>query len=87
MITTTERIRKLTEVECLRLMGYEDCEIDRLRGAKQNNGRPLFSSTLLYRFAGNSVVVDCYKAITIEIIKDIERGDKPRKDTLDAYFE
>lgn len=85
-VIVTNRIRKLTEVECMRLMGFDDCEIHRLMSAKQENGRHLFSRTLLYKFAGNSVVVDCYKAIALEILKDIERGDEPRKDTLDAWF-
>lgn len=85
-VIVTNRIRKLTEVECMRLMGFEDGEIHRLMSAKQENGRPLFSRTMLYKFAGNSVVVDCYKAITLEILKDMERGDEPRKDTLDAWF-
>lgn len=85
MITMNERIRKLTETECLRLMGYNDAEIARLRDAKEPNGKPTFSRTALYQFAGNSVVVDCFKAITEQIIKDMEGG--PRRDTLDAWLE
>lgn len=57
-------IRKLTERECLRLMGFADKEIDNLIGQ--------FSKSTLYRFAGNSVVVDCFVEITKEIIKDME---------------
>ena len=64
MAENEETIRKLTERECLRLMGYADDEIDRLMGN--------FSKTALYQFAGNSVVVDCFMAITKEIIKDME---------------
>lgn len=64
MAENEETIRKLTERECLRLMGYADEEIDRLMGN--------FSKTTLYQFAGNSVVVDCFMAITKEIIKDME---------------
>ena len=79
------RIRKLTETECLRLMGFNDEEIGRLRSAEDPKGRPLFSRTLLYKFAGNSVVVDCYTAITEQIIKDMEGA--PRRDTLDAWME
>lgn len=88
MITMSEEkltIRKLTETECLRLMGFDDEEIGRLRNATDDKGRPLFSRTALYKFAGNSVVVDCFKAITEEIIDDMERG--PRRDTLDAWLE
>lgn len=84
MITMTERIRKLTEVECFRLMGFEDEEIDRIREAKDEKGRPLFGKTIMYEFAGNSVVVDCYAAITGEILKDMKTG--VRADTLDFYM-
>ena len=78
------RIRKLTEKECLRLMGFNDEEIDRLKDAKDEKGKPLFSRTALYQFAGNSVVVDCFMHITEEIISDMER---PRCDTLDRWLE
>jgi DNA (cytosine-5)-methyltransferase 1 len=78
-------IRKLTEKECMRLMGFDDEEIGRLQDARDERGRPLFSRTAIYQFAGNSVVVDCFEAITMEIIKDMEGG--PRRDTLDAWME
>ena len=81
-------IRKLTETECLRLMGFNDDEISRLKDATDDKGKPLFSRTALYQFAGNSVVVDCYTAITREIIKDMERDEsgQPRKNTLEAWI-
>lgn len=81
-------IRKLTETECLRLMGFNDEEINRLKEAKDEKGKPVFSRSALYQFAGNSVVVDCYTAITNEIIKDIERDEsgKPRRNTLEAWL-
>lgn len=84
VITMENRIRKLTEKECLRLMGFNDEEIDRLKDAKDEKGKPLFSRTALYQFAGNSVVVDCFMHITEEIISDMER---PRCDTLDKWLE
>ncbi len=74
------RIRKLTERECLRLMAYTDEEIDRLKEAKDAKGKPLYSRTSLYKFAGNSVVVDCFAAILGEIIEDM-REDTPKKKT------
>ena len=64
MLDEDVTIRKLTERECMRLMGYSDAEIDNLYGQ--------FSRTAIYKFAGNSVVVDCFVEITKEIIKDIE---------------
>jgi DNA (cytosine-5)-methyltransferase 1 len=79
-------IRKLTEVECLRLMGFDDEEIMRLKEAKDEKGKPMFSRTLLYQFAGNSVVVDCYKAIQEVILDDMENEGKPRPGTLEAWL-
>lgn len=69
-------IRKLTERECLRLMSFTDEEIDRLKNAQDERGRPLFAMTNLYKFAGNSVVVECYKHIIGEIIKADEEPVK-----------
>lgn len=80
-----EKIRKLTERECFRLMGYTDEEFDRLSSTLDDKGNSVFGRTALYRFAGNSVVVNCFTAITEEIIKDMERG--PRKDILDNWLE
>lgn len=77
------KIRKLTEKECLRLMGYNDDEIDRLTNATDGNGKPIFNSTALYKFAGNSVIVDCFTAILTEVVKDAKNPD--RKDRLDAW--
>jgi DNA (cytosine-5)-methyltransferase 1 len=79
-------IRKLTETECLRLMGFNDEEINRLKEAKDDRGKPMFSRTLLYQFAGNSVVVDCYKAIQEVILDDMENEGKPRPGTLEAWI-
>lgn len=46
-----ERIRKLTERECFRLMGVEDADIDKIQAAN-------ISKTQQYKMAGNSIVVD-----------------------------
>lgn len=83
VITMDEKIRKLTERECLRLMGFNDAEIHKLISAKNEKGKPIFSKTALYQFAGNSVVVDCYKHILDEILFDIEN---PNHGTLDRWF-
>ena len=89
MITMTENkltIRKLTETECLRLMGFNDEEIGRLKAATDERGKPMFSRSALYQFAGNSVVVDCYKAIQETILDDMENEGKPRRGTLEAWL-
>lgn len=57
------RIRKLTPRECWRLMGFDDEDFDKAKGAG-------ISNTQLYKQAGNSIVVDCLEAI----IKGIEWG-------------
>lgn len=54
------RIRKLTPLECLRLMGFDDADCDVL----SNNG---ISNTQLYKMAGNSIVVDVLQGIFSEL--------------------
>lgn len=62
---TRYRIRKLTPTECLRLMGVDDTDIEKMKSAKLTqtlkNGkvkeRPM-PKTQLYKMAGNSIVVD-----------------------------
>ena len=49
-------IRRLTPLECWRLMGWQEGDI-----AKVMNGE--ISNTQLYKLAGNSIVVGCLKAI------------------------
>lgn len=70
------RVRKLTPRECMRLMGYEDAEIDRLESAtttmKNGNVKRAFSDSAIYRFAGNSVVVPCFAQILGAIARDME---------------
>ena len=58
------RVRRLTPKECLRLMGWNDENIDKLLACKE------LSNTQLYKMAGNSIVVDVLKAIFINLIKD-----------------
>lgn len=79
-----KRIRKLTPRECLRLMGYNDMEIDRLQQAVTTttlkNGtvriKPTYSNSAQYRFAGNSVVVDMFAGVLDCIVKDMETPNK-----------
>jgi len=56
VITENVRIRKLTPRECLRLMGWEDEQIDKIQATKM-------SGTQQYRQAGNGIVVQVLEAI------------------------
>lgn len=64
-VKTRYRIRKLTPVECFRLMGVEDSDIDKLKSAKLTQTlksgkvkeKPM-PKTQLYKMAGNSIVAD-----------------------------
>ena len=59
--------RYLTERECLRLMGFDDSDIDKLEEVHPR--RKNCTSSKLYKQAGNSIVVD----VLIAIIKEIRR--------------
>lgn len=65
--------RYLTERECLRLMGFNDLDIDKLE--KAHPKRKGCTSSKLYKQAGNSIVVDVLMAILMEIVK-LEGGIK-----------
>lgn len=54
------RIRKLTERECYRLMGFDDASFDR--------ASKVISRTQLYKTAGNSIVVPVLEAILKELL-------------------
>lgn len=56
VITENVRIRKLTPRECLRLMGWNDEQIDKIVAAK-------ISGTQQYRQAGNGIVVQVLESI------------------------
>ncbi|MDU4334058.1 MAG: DNA (cytosine-5-)-methyltransferase [Finegoldia magna] len=57
--------RYLTERECLRLMGFDDSDIDKLEEVHPR--RKNCTSSKLYKQAGNSIVVDILMAIIKEI--------------------
>ena len=59
----TLRIRKLTPKECFRLMGFTDEDVDILHA----NG---ISDTQLYRFAGNSIVVNILEGVFRNLLID-----------------
>ena len=54
------RIRKLTPLECFRLMGFSDEEFYRIKGV---------SNTQLYKMAGNSIVVDVVERIFNNLLR------------------
>lgn len=65
-LTTDIRIRKLTPLECWRLMGFSD---EAFRKAEAVN-----SNTQLYKQAGNSIVVDVLEAIFANLfLEEAER--------------
>ena len=59
MIVTGKRIRKLTPLECWRLMGFSDADFRRAEAGNSN--------TQLYKQAGNSIVVDVLCSIMQEL--------------------
>lgn len=61
------KYRYLTERECLRLMGFDDSDIDKLEEVHPR--RKNCTSSKLYKQAGNSIVVD----VLMAIIKEIHR--------------
>ena len=60
--STDLRIRKLTPLECWRLMGFDDKDFE--KAAKVN------SNTQLYKQAGNSIVVNVLEAILKELLSN-----------------
>lgn len=54
------KIRKLTPLECFRIMGFHDKDFYKIKG---------ISNTQLYKMAGNSIVVDVLVCLLIEILK------------------
>ena len=81
VIADNVRIRKLTPRECLRLMGWRDCQIDKIRAAGLSNAQ-------MYKQAGNGIVVMVLMAIFGELFnapyrERIEEWDY-RKDTEDG---
>ncbi|HGD1900274.1 TPA: DNA cytosine methyltransferase [Streptococcus agalactiae] len=67
--------RYLTERECLRLMGFNDSDIDSLEEVHPR--RKNCTSSKLYKQAGNSIVVDVLMAIIKEIHRmEVENASK-----------
>lgn len=69
VVTTKDElisIRRLTPRECFRLMGFNDVDISKLIDSKA------ISDCQLYKIAGNSIVVDCLKAIFKNLFEEIK---------------
>ena len=64
------KYRYLTERECFRLMGFDDEDFNKLKAIYP--GRKGKLSSILYRQAGNSIVVDVLEAILKEILQEIK---------------
>lgn len=69
--TLQQRIRKLTERECFRLMGVADADSDKIR--------QVVSKTQCYKLAGNSIVVDVLVAIFNQLFSENKTTDKQLK--------
>lgn len=62
-VKETLRIRRLTPRECMRLMGWNDENIDKMIATG-------VSKTQLYKMAGNSIVVNCLTEIFKNLFKE-----------------
>ena len=62
------KYRYLTERECFRLMGFDDEDFNKLKAIYP--GRKGKLSSILYKQAGNSIVVNVLEAILREILKN-----------------
>lgn len=64
-VTPEYRIRKLTPLECWRLMGFADSDYDKAKQALMDthyNGKDK-SQSQMYKMAGNSIVVNVIEGI------------------------
>lgn len=62
-VTTDLRIRKLTEKECLKLMGFDDEDYEKIKSIG-------ISRSQIYKQAGNSIVVNVLEAIFKELFSE-----------------
>lgn len=61
VLEPTYRIRKLTERECWRLMGFDDNDVDKVKAIGM-------SKSQMYKQAGNSIVVNVLEAILSDLL-------------------
>ncbi|WP_458796578.1 DNA cytosine methyltransferase [Streptococcus anginosus] len=64
------KYRYLTERECFRLMGFDDEDFNKLKAIYP--GRKGKSSSILYKQAGNSIVVNVLEVVLKEILEEIK---------------
>ncbi|WP_444702851.1 DNA cytosine methyltransferase [Metamycoplasma equirhinis] len=64
------KYRYLTERECIRLMGFADEDFNKLKAIYP--GRKGKLSSILYKQAGNSIVVNVLKVVLKEILEEIK---------------
>ena len=77
-LTPEMRIRKLTPLECWRLMGFTDEEFKRAADAGTSNSQ-------LYKQAGNSIVVDVLVAIFGKLFKTDAVAETPKSGQLSLF--
>lgn len=66
---TNLRIRKLTPLECWRLMGFDDADFYKAQSVGVSN-------TQLYKQAGNSICVAVLEKIFINLFKEVQNDNK-----------
>lgn len=89
MVTIRYRIRKLTERECLRLMGMDDADIDKIDAYRIKTTlkdgtvkeKPIPKSQK-YKMAGNSIVVDVLYNIFYQMFIAEQPKPQPKQLTL-----
>lgn len=62
LVFTDKWVRKLTETECFRLMGFEDEDVDKAKAVG-------VSKSQLYKQAGNSIITNCISLIMEHLYK------------------
>lgn len=67
------RIRKLTPRECFRLMGLEDCDIDKIQSTGISNSQQ-------YKLAGNSIAIPCLYHLFRKLF--VDTGNEKEQMTL-----
>lgn len=77
-VSVDDRVRKLTEREYFRLMGFSDKDVDILKV----NG---FSKTQMYKMAGNSIVVNVLEALFKQLYPEKE-SEVLEKDSICKFL-